>query len=611
MSAIRLLFVAVALAGAVLAAPAQEKKKVEKAADLPRYSYAIDGSVEDTIRDPAKFAAFAREYRRNTETTLATYDVQDKATLRQLIGSLAQLDLLEGHDDAALAGFARVKALQDKPADKLLSGLQSEAVIAATRQAPDRASEAYRRAVGERIAATLESLPYAVVQNDVREMKAGNEIASESLAFGYVREVLQPIVTRAGTLSSEFAPTLINVRYRLLVSLPLKTTLVATYADYLARHTVVKQDIWATRNVDLPVGGAYTPVVVAVWDSGVDTSLFKTQLALSNGAPALIAFDKFSRPTSGTLYPLPADVKTRLPLMKARAKGFSDLQSNIDSAEASEVKQYLSALKPAEYKTAVEELRMMGNYLHGTHVAGITLAGNPYARLVTARIEFGHTLVPDPCPSREQAVRDAEASQAYVDFMKKNGVRVVNMSWGGDVAGVESDLEVCGIGKTTEERQKIAREYFDIVSNALKKAFASAPGILFVAAAGNENADSSFAESIPADIALPNVLAVGAVDLAGDEASFTSYGPTVKVHANGYQVESTIPGGERIAESGTSMAAPQVTNLAAKMLAVDPKLTPTELVAIIVSTANRTADGRRVLVNPAQAIAAVRTRKAA
>jgi subtilisin family serine protease len=96
----------------------------------------------------------------------------------------------------------------------------------------------------------------------------------------------------------------------------------------------------------------------------------------------------------------------------------------------------------------------------------------------------------------------------------------------------------------------------------------------------------------------------GAGDRAGDEASFTSYGPTVVVHANGYQVESVIPGGEKVAESGTSMAAPQVTNLAAKLLAVSPKLTPTQLIAIIRDTAEKTADGRRNLIHPAKALAA-------
>jgi subtilisin family serine protease len=93
------------------------------------------------------------------------------------------------------------------------------------------------------------------------------------------------------------------------------------------------------------------------------------------------------------------------------------------------------------------------------------------------------------------------------------------------------------------------------------------------------------------------------VDKAGDEAPFTSYGPTVKVHANGYQVESYLPGGDRVALSGTSMSAPQVTNLAAKMLAVNPKLKPAELIGIIERTAEKTGDGRRTLIHPAKAVA--------
>ncbi|MGE3179799.1 MAG: S8 family serine peptidase, partial [Vicinamibacterales bacterium] len=139
-------------------------------------------------------------------------------------------------------------------------------------------------------------------------------------------------------------------------------------------------------------------------------------------------------------------------------------------------------------------------------------------------------------------------------------------------------------------------------------AFKSAPGILFVTSAGNANQDSTFAEAIPADFVLPNLITVGAVDKAGDEAPFTSYGPTVKVHANGYQVESYLPGGDRVALSGTSMSSPQVTGLAAKILAVNPKLKPSEVIAIIVETAEKTADGRRNLIHPAKAVAAAKAR---
>jgi subtilisin family serine protease len=99
------------------------------------------------------------------------------------------------------------------------------------------------------------------------------------------------------------------------------------------------------------------------------------------------------------------------------------------------------------------------------------------------------------------------------------------------------------------------------------------------------------------------------VDRAGDEASFTSYGPAVVAHANGYQVKSVIPGSERIAESGTSTVSPNVANLAAKIRAVNPKLKPTEVIALIRDTADRSADGRRVLINPKKAVASAEAKK--
>jgi len=589
---------------AATAAFAQQKPRIEKAADLPRFSYAIEGRVDDLIRDDAKFRRFADAVRRDAASVLTGYDIDDRATLRQLEGELAQLDFLEGNDDAALQRALRIRALQDKPADKLMSGLQLRAMIGAGRKVGNRTSDAYRKEAGRLIAADLGQMPYEVVQNEVREAKASAEIMSEALTLGYLRNVIQPTVDKAGALSSDLAPAIVNARYRLVATLPLKATLVETYGAYLAAHKVDKPDIWAARDVVLPKDKAYATVNVGIWDSGVDTSLFDHRVVQDGNRPAVIAFDRYTNPATGALQPIPAALQDRIPQMKARLKGFSDLQSNIDSPEASEVKQYLSTLKPDEYKSAVEELDLAGNWMHGTHVAGITMAGNPYARLVVGRIEFDWHLLPDPCPTQELALRDAKNQQAYVDFFREHHVRVVNMSWGGSVKGEEEQLELCNIGATPDARKKIAREYFDIQKDALAKAFASAPDILFVTAAGNSNENASFIEDIPAGIKAPNLITVGAVDRAGDEASFTSYGPTVVVDANGYQVESVIPGGDKLAESGTSMASPQVANLAAKILAVNPKLTPAQVIALIRKTADKTPDGRRSLIDPKKAVAA-------
>ena len=593
------------------AAAAQNKQRIEKAADLPRFSYPVSGSLEQLVRDTDTFNAFALRLRTDIESVLAKYDIADKAMQRQLLGTLLQLDILEGKDAAALARIELIRSLQDKPADKLLTGMQARAIVEARKAAGgDTGSEGYRQDVARRIGQALKPMPYPVIANDIKETKASAELIGEALVMGRVRDVLQPVVDKAGALSSDLAPGVVGARFALVVRLPLKQTLIDTYRSYLAANQVDKPDIWAARNVRLPVGKPYTPVTISVWDSGVDSALFgRRVLRDAAGKPLLIAFDKYSNPATTELEPIPPELQVKLPKMKARSKGFSDLQSNIDSPQAAEVKQLLSNLKPDEYKAALEEINLTGNYEHGTHVAGIALDGNPYARLLIARIEFGHTLTPDPCPSRKQTEKDAAAITRTIAFLKQHRARVVNMSWGGSVRSIETDLEQCGVGKSPEERKTLAREYFEIGRDALAKGFASAPEILWITAAGNSNEDASFAEDAPADIVAPNLLTVGAVDQAGDEASFTSYGPTVKVHANGYQVESMLPGGDRVALSGTSMASPQVANLAAKMLAVNPKLTPRQVIAIIVATANKTADGRRTLVNPAKAVDAARRRK--
>jgi len=431
------LLLAAALAGG---AAAQTKQRIDKAADLPRFNYPIDGKVEDMLRDDAKFKPFAAAVRRDVEDVLARYDIADKASQRALLGELVQLDMLEGRYDAALARAREVKALEEKPSDKLVSGLITRSIIAGVKADPDRSSNAYRAAVGAALRGELMPLPYDVIANEAKETKAGLELLGEGRLVGAVREVLQPSVDKNGALSSDLAPMLIRIKYALVYVLPLKTTLVDAWSGYLAAHKVEKPDIWAARDVALPAGRGYAPVKVAVWDSGVDTALFPGQVAKDDGKVPVLAFDRFANPATGELQRIPDALKSKIPQLKSRLKGFSDLQSDIDSPEATEVKQYLSSLKPDDYKAAVEEIGLAGNWMHGTHVAGITVAGNPYALLVVGRIEFDWHLLPDPCPSKELALRDAANQQKYVDFFKREGVRVVNMSWGGSVKDYERAL---------------------------------------------------------------------------------------------------------------------------------------------------------------------------
>jgi hypothetical protein len=224
-----------ALAGALGAPPlaamaqtaAPAKPRIEKAADLPRFSYKLDAKVEDVVRSDDKFAPLAAHLRRDTESVLANYKIADKATQRDLRGLLAGLDFLDGRYDDTLACLEQIRALQEKPADKLLSGLRLRAMAQAAK-AQGLGTQAYLRAVGESIARELAPLPRSVIENNIKEAKAGAETLGEGRVIGYLREVVQPIVDANGTLSSEFAPGLANVRLALVGVLPLKPVLVET-----------------------------------------------------------------------------------------------------------------------------------------------------------------------------------------------------------------------------------------------------------------------------------------------------------------------------------------------------------------------------------------------
>ena len=195
------------------------------------------------------------------------------------------------------------------------------------------------------------------------------------------------------------------------------------------------------------------------------------------------------------------------------------------------------------------------------------------------------------------------------EFCAQHKVRVVNLSWGDQPSEFEEWLSKTKTNQTAEERKQEALALFAIWKQAIVDAMQAAPGTLFVAAAGNSDSDAGFLEDVPASLELPNLITVGATNQAGDATSFTSYGKTVVVFASGYHVESFIPGGKKVRLSGTSMAAPQVTNLAGKLFAVDPALTPEKAKELILAGSTLSDDGKRKLIDEKKTLELVKEKK--
>lgn len=602
--------IAAALAAAVAAAADDtDRPVITKKDDLPRHTYQLTVPVTALYEDDNRDALIelADAVAADIRDDLSRFDIRDDNTVQDFYAVLGASAALRGDWAGYLDYLDRRRRLETKRANQLTMGLAGEAIARAAidgRHGPE--------AIAEQLRARVRTLPYASAEANLKSLKGSTEILSRSLVLGSMVSRYQPVIdSNAGEISYDVASALVGASFTLEHFIPAAPAMNRVLTGIIAANSTDKADIWEERRVTLAADTDASPVTIAVWDSGADTALFDASDQLwvnSDEVPGNgkdddgngyvddvhgIAFDLEGYRVRELLYPIGevGDEES----MQRRVKGLGDIQYNVDSPEAAEVREQLASLPQAGVKEFLESLGAYSGYAHGTHVAGIALEGNPFARLLTARMTYPYRLIPEK-PTLEQAHRDAAMMSDTVAYFRANGVRAVNMSWGGSLRRIESALEAHSVGETPEERKALAREIYSISDTALREAIQGAPDILFIISAGNSDNDIRFDEYFPSSYDYPNVLTVGAVDSAGDETSFTSLGK-VDIYTNGYEVESYVPGGNRIPFSGTSMSSPQVTNLAGKLLALAPDLGMGELRDLILGGGEEKDLGeRRILL---------------
>jgi subtilisin family serine protease len=596
-------------------AQASAKKKVASQSDLPRFSYALSAPASELVQaDSATFEPFAAHVRSDLDSVFRDYDIADKSTIRELLYTKMSLQELAGDFSGALETVKAIRALEDKPAARLTSGLFTESLLNAAIETKSTSGAAFEQTFVSSFQSAVDKLSWDVVQDVMKASWGQAKLASKASMIGFVKTELDPSVEKSKALNNDEAWTLIAVRRSLQFDLPLKDERASVLGKYVTSHNVMKPDIWEAREVTLTAADHLTPVLAAIWDSGIDVSIFGKNVFTDPHPTASgdhgWAFDDDGSTSHTWLYPLTAAQQNEYPTFQDELQGRLDLESGIDSPEAQALQKRMSTLTAEQMHERNELRKVVGFYVHGTHVAGIVARGNPAVRLVVARFDDQLTDLPFQ-PTPEWAHRMGDDFKKMSDYFRTRNVRVVNMSWGDDPSEIEQWLSKTGGPSDAAERKARAAEIYAIWHDAVETAIKNAPNTLFVCAAGNSDSDASFLQDVPAGLRLPNLIAVGAVNQAGDETSFTSYGPTVLVDADGYNVESYVPGGRRVKLSGTSMASPNVANLAAKLFALDPSLTPAQVIDLMRRGATTSDDGRRHLIDSKRSVELLRERKTA
>jgi len=184
---------------------------------------------------------------------------------------------------------------------------------------------------------------------------------------------------------------------------------------------------------------------------------------------------------------------------------------------------------------------------HGTHVAGIVAAEDNDFGVVGVAPEAHLYAVKVLDNSGSGYVSDVIAG---IEWSIENGMQIISMS-----LGSKSD------------------------STALHDACDTAyeNGILLVAAAGNEGNPPGKGDNVLYPAKYSSVIAVAATDINDERASWSSTGPDVELAAPGVDIKSTLLGGGYGEKSGTSMACPHVSGVAALIMVSYPNLTNVEV----------------------------------
>jgi subtilisin family serine protease/subtilisin-like proprotein convertase family protein len=192
---------------------------------------------------------------------------------------------------------------------------------------------------------------------------------------------------------------------------------------------------------------------------------------------------------------------------------------------------------------------------HGTHVSGtIAAVGNNNTGI--AGVNWSSSVMGLKFLDAGGSGSTANAVRAvnYATMMRQRygiNVRVTNNSWGG--GGFNQAL----------------RDAINAGGNA---------GILFIAAAGNDEDNNDNVPSYPANYDLASVIAVAATDHQDGLARFSNFGAqSVDLAAPGVDVLSTLPNNSYGKASGTSMATPHVAGVAALAWSVSPAATVAQI----------------------------------
>ncbi len=212
------------------------------------------------------------------------------------------------------------------------------------------------------------------------------------------------------------------------------------------------------------------------------------------------------------------------------------------------------------------------SHSHGTHVAG-TIGAKQNNGIGIAGIASNVRIMSIKTVPNSGDETDINVAESFI-YAAKNGAKIIN----------------CSFGKGSNEGRNLIPDTLKFIQDKY--------GVLVIAAAGNSSEDIDSNQTFPASHPNDNLLIVASTTSSGGLSSFSNYGKiNVDVAAPGSNIYSTVLNNKYGSMSGTSMASPTTTGVAAEVLSQYPLLSPLQLKEVLISSVSKVSAFKNKMVS--------------
>ncbi|MEH0861081.1 S8 family peptidase [Halobacteriovorax sp. DPLXC-1] len=211
---------------------------------------------------------------------------------------------------------------------------------------------------------------------------------------------------------------------------------------------------------------------------------------------------------------------------------------------------------------------IMDKHSHGTHVSGTIAAKQNNGKGIAGVASNVRIMGLRTVPSRGDET-DVDVAESFL-YAARNGARIIN----------------CSFGKSHNEGGDLVKETIDHIAKVYN--------VLVVTSAGNSSKDIDRYLTYPASFDSEGMIVIASSTKYGRFSYFSNYGvENVDLSSPGSSIYSTTPGNRYGNMSGTSMAAPNASGVAAEVLSRNPSLTAVELKKLLMDNVvkNSSMDG--------------------